>query len=233
MRRRQLMTVASLAGVLAVQLPALGGGHTWRVNEIFSNSDGTIMFIELTECCGMANELGVSSVTSLVAGNTFFFPGPLTCVNCTANAKILLATAGFAALPGAPTPDHIIADNFFSNGVAGDTVSYSTWHHLDPVTVPRDGNISLQWVGIEGDFSSFTTFNSPTNFAGDTAFVSARCSPSDLNDDGEVGIDDFLKILGDWGPCANPCAADSDLSGDVGIDDFLLVLAEWGTSACP
>ena len=51
-------------------------------------------------------------------------------------------------------------------------------------------------------------------------------------DDGIVGIDDFLMLLGDWGACDEPCppscVADLDQDCIVGILDFLLLLANWG-----
>ena len=52
----------------------------------------------------------------------------------------------------------------------------------------------------------------------------------DLNDSGDVGINDFLDLLAAWGP--NP-GHPADFNGDdiVGITDFLLLLANWG--ACP
>jgi predicted outer membrane repeat protein len=50
--------------------------------------------------------------------------------------------------------------------------------------------------------------------------------------DGTVGINDFLKLLGDWGPCPEPCPpyCASDLTHDcfVGIQDFLELLGAWG-----
>ena len=55
--------------------------------------------------------------------------------------------------------------------------------------------------------------------------------PGDIDGDGVVGINDFLLLLGDWGPCAVPCppscAADLDDDCLVGIVDFLLLLANW------
>jgi hypothetical protein len=49
--------------------------------------------------------------------------------------------------------------------------------------------------------------------------------------DGIVGINDFLQLLANWGPCANPCPpfCPGDLDGDcqVGIADFLMLLANW------
>lgn len=57
--------------------------------------------------------------------------------------------------------------------------------------------------------------------------------PGDADGDGEVGIIDFLEVLGDWGPCPQPCPpscpADFDLDCEVGIDDFLILLGSWTT----
>jgi hypothetical protein len=52
---------------------------------------------------------------------------------------------------------------------------------------------------------------------------------ADLNGDGIVGIEDFLTLLGSWGPCAGggACPADFDDDGFVGITDFLMLLSLW------
>lgn len=51
----------------------------------------------------------------------------------------------------------------------------------------------------------------------------------DIDGDGEVGIGDFLAIIGLWGPCTETCClADLDLDGTIGIIDFLFVLGNWG-----
>ncbi len=53
----------------------------------------------------------------------------------------------------------------------------------------------------------------------------------DLDEDGVVGISDFLALLAAWGPCADPCPpscpADLDDDCNVGIFDFLTLLANW------
>ncbi len=53
----------------------------------------------------------------------------------------------------------------------------------------------------------------------------------DIDGDGVVGIDDFLAILGLWGPCDEPCPPTclGDLDGDcqIGITDFLIVIGNW------
>ena len=53
----------------------------------------------------------------------------------------------------------------------------------------------------------------------------------DLDNDGMVGIVDFLQLLANWGPCPDPCppVCLGDLDGDcnVGIVDFLELLINW------
>jgi hypothetical protein len=55
--------------------------------------------------------------------------------------------------------------------------------------------------------------------------------PGDLDNDGIVGINDFLLLLGSWGPCPAPCppVCVGDINGDcdIGISDFLELLANW------
>ena len=57
--------------------------------------------------------------------------------------------------------------------------------------------------------------------------------PWDLDVSGDVGVSDFLELLGAWGPCPpkGDCPADFDVSGDVGVSDFLELLGNWGP--CP
>ena len=52
--------------------------------------------------------------------------------------------------------------------------------------------------------------------------------PADIDGSGDVGIGDFLLVLGQWGPCPPKCIADVDGDGTVGIVDFLIVIGTWG-----
>ena len=49
----------------------------------------------------------------------------------------------------------------------------------------------------------------------------------DFDTDCFVDIDDFLLLLGSWGPCTGVCPADIDGNGNVGIEDFLILMANW------
>lgn len=165
--------ISRIAGVASVCVAgfmfvgvASAGSHTWDITEVFSNASGTIQFIELQECCGNMNEVGLPGHDIISTANTFTIPGgPLA--PSTANKFYLIATQGFADLPGAPTPDAIIPSGsvpFFST--AGDTVQYDPWDTWVFGAVPTDGTTSLERDGTMGP-------NSPTNYAGDTGSVDA------------------------------------------------------------
>jgi hypothetical protein len=231
--RASLLIVSAVLSLLPAA-SAHAASHLWRFNEIFSNADGSIMFIELKECCGAANEVFIVNkwVKSDATGEIFTFPANLPCNNCTANQYLLLATQSFADLPGAPAPDYIIEPNFFS--LQGDTLRY--WLYGGKAIfsfaggeVPVDGIHSLSYTGT-------VEANSPTNFAGDTGSITAACNAADIAADGSVNIDDLLSVIDDWGPCADPdyCPADCAPPGgddQVNIDDLLAVINAWG--ACP
>ncbi|MGH9867686.1 MAG: hypothetical protein ACREAA_05920 [Candidatus Polarisedimenticolia bacterium] len=142
----------------------MAGAHTWRIGEVFSNADGTIQFVELFESAGTPGETGLGGWILTSNTNT----QSLTNVAApTSNRRFLVATASFAALPGAPTPDIIIpvaSIPFFATG--GDTISIQidTWV-IGPV--PTDGVNSLNRTG--GSLP-----NSPTNYAGVTGSVNAN-----------------------------------------------------------
>lgn len=56
--------------------------------------------------------------------------------------------------------------------------------------------------------------------------------PADVNGDTEVGFDDLVMVLADWGSCSG-CAADIDASGVVDFNDLLVLLADFGPCEDP
>ena len=148
---------------------ASAGSHNWWIHEIFSNADGTVQFIELKECCGTSSEILLLGKWILSDTTTaqFVFPANLT-PGTTADKHLLLATTGFAALPGAPTPDHIIVDNFFD--LNADILTYLLY--MPPTLTFGTGQLPTDGVtSLNQDLS--TGVNSPTNFAGETGSVDA------------------------------------------------------------
>ena len=207
------------------------GAHSWRVVEVFSNADGTVQFIELQECCGSPNEIGLGSayVTSTSTGNQFDFNTTLP-AGSTANASLLLGTAAFAALPGAPAPDFVIPDNFVDT--TADSVEYFVYPAgtLTYTNLPNDGINSVSSDGTTG-------VNSPTNFAGESGSVDASGStggPNDFIRGDANGNGDFEPLpdavfLLNFGFLAGPAptcerTADADDSGTVQVLTDVLYL---------
>ena len=58
------------------------------------------------------------------------------------------------------------------------------------------------------------------------ACVTEPCD-GDVDEDGIVGVDDLLLVIGQWA-CGGVCSADVDDDGFVGVDDLLIVIGSWG-----
>ncbi|MBI5258906.1 MAG: calcium-binding protein [Burkholderiales bacterium] len=138
--------------------------HLYLINEVFSNADGTVQFIELKVGNHNGESLWRGHTLSVVQGNTvhsFTFPQNLPS-SATANTSVLVATQGFANL-GLVTPDFIVPDGFlFTSGAA--TVNFAEVDELFYSALPTDGTLSLSRTLSTGT-------NSPTNFAGKTGTV--------------------------------------------------------------
>lgn len=163
--------LASLAVSSPAAEPEPPGSHLWIVNELFSNADGTVQFVELWECCGSSIETQMAGKDVFSDASSFTFPANLT--GDTAYRFLLLGTAGYAALSGVPAPDYVIPDGFFS--AQGDTVR---WHIYPNATVSFDPGAfplgSLHSLNHDGT----TGINSPTNYAGETGMVNLVSAPA-------------------------------------------------------
>src|SRR6187549_2955790 len=111
--------------------------HLWQITEFYSNADGTVQYIEMTALAGSQQFLNGQSLTSTAGGpvNSFTFPSDLP--GDTTNKKMLIGTAGYAAL-GIVTPDYTVPNNFFFR--AGGTINFAggfdIWNHPAAPTPP-------------------------------------------------------------------------------------------------
>src|SRR5258706_11712480 len=153
--------------------------HLFRSNEISSNADGTVQFIELKEAFGGTNEIfwGSQSISVTRMGettHTFAFGANLPMMN-TAGKLVLLATSGFQAVTGI-APDYVIPNGFLF--VAGGTVNFAGVSAVTYGALPTSTNNSLNTSSTSGTATASTeSVNSPTNFAGATGTVPATASP--------------------------------------------------------
>jgi serralysin len=171
--KRTLGSLAIVAMLMQAGV-ATAGIHTWDVVEVFSNADGTIQYVELLDrgstnpALGSETGVGSSSISSSLT--SFFWSGSVSIPTNT--RSFLIATAAFAALPGAPTPDVIIPPaNIPFFDVAGDTVTFSTVDPLAFGAVPTNGIDSLTEPTAGAGLVVGT--NTPRNYAGATGTVNA------------------------------------------------------------
>lgn len=193
MRIRSGISWALLSCVVLISgtMSAQAGVHLWRIDEIFSNPSGTVQFIELGTCCGSTGEIFTSGHPVRSNANTFTFPGNQS--GSTLNKHLLLATDGYAAIPGAPPRDYAIPANFFS--VNGDSISFDIYDVLTFAAgvLPTNGTTSLN--KDPGDTIKYQAPNSPTNYAGQTGSITVTNGPPGVPDGKSGGTPMTIQAL--------------------------------------
>jgi hypothetical protein len=138
--------------------------HNFRIEQIYTNADGSVQFVVLHEAFG-GNGENMWSGRSLVAtptggsARTFTFLADLP--NTTANRRVLVATPGFAAL-NIVTPDFTMPAGFVPMG--GGSLNYAGVHTVNFGPLPTDG---VNAINVNGT----PIPNVATNFAGQTGSV--------------------------------------------------------------
>jgi serralysin len=165
MRRFYCLACPVLALTLGLARPASASFHTFGVNEVYSNASGTIQYIELHERLGADGEGFFNGVTLTSNSKTYTFPSDLP-DQSTANKFVLLATAGYSAIPGVPPANFSIPANFFNP--TGDSLNYGFGSDLISFgPVPANSQQSLNRSGT----AMVAGANTPTNLAGQTGSV--------------------------------------------------------------
>jgi hypothetical protein len=154
--------------------------HTFQIEELYSNADGTVQYIVLHESQGMDGEnlLATHPLTSMQQGSppaVYTFSHNLPGGSCgyngcdpapTAGKRVLIATAGFAAL-NLVTPDYVIPDGFLP--ISGGTLNYALVDQVSWSALPTDGGSALNRADM-------TIPNMATNFAGQSASIAAAAA---------------------------------------------------------
>jgi len=172
---RHLIGALSLAAVLAAPT-AHATYHTFQIQEMYSNADGTVQYIVLHESLGMNGQSMLTNhtltATQGMNTQTYVFPNDLPGGGCdyymcmlapTANRDVLIATGGFAALH-LVTPDYIIPNGFLP--LSGGTVNYAQVDQVTYAALPTDGSNAINRTGA-------VIANVATNFSGQSASVNA------------------------------------------------------------
>lgn len=149
-------------------LEAAAAFHLWVMNELYSNADGSVQFLEMTAVTGGQQFLAGHTLVASSGGTTRSFTFPSNLPGDTGGRRMLVATQGFAAL-NVVTPDYVVPDRFFFQG--GGTLNFAefsdTWTHA---ALPTDGSLSLNRDGS-------TAVNSPRNFFGQSGTVTVTPPP--------------------------------------------------------
>jgi hypothetical protein len=164
--------IRSLTLILALGLAsrAQAAFHLWNITEVYSNSSGTLQFIEMFDSFGGQQSLAGQSinVTNLAGTvtNTFTIPGNFFTPIDSLNHSLLFGTTGLHAA-GGPTPDFIIPNGFlFTAGGTIDFFGFSgSTNDLTYSPLPTDGIHSLAYA------NGPSVINSPRNYSGQTGQV--------------------------------------------------------------
>jgi len=115
---------------------AQGSHHGWVISEVFSNSDGTLQFVEMRSTRSGENVGGFRLVSN---GINYTFPNNVA--NDSPGSNLLLSTADFEGAYGI-SPDFVIADGFLS--VDSGSVDYAFGVSvLNWTMLPTDGVTAL------------------------------------------------------------------------------------------
>ena len=172
MNLRSLLLTVAAAGTLSIT-PAHAAFHLFRIDQIYSNSDGSVQYIVIRESTGTNGEnfwAGNLLRTTNAAGvvKSFQFPSNLPSSN-TASRSVLIATAGFAAL-NLVTPDFTIPARFVPTD--GGTLDYASGtDHINLPPLPTDGATAI-------DRNGTAMSGTPKNFANATGTMTAMAVTS-------------------------------------------------------
>jgi len=177
--------LAVVAGCLLSAGPATAQ-LTWHMEQIFSDSTGSIQFVVMVEYGGRNNQDQVKGSTFSSVhtdpGHThdpgtesdYIFPTNLPSPQ-TANRRFLIATQGFAKL-GIITPDYVIDDDFIPSGKGSLSFYGPGFNIYDTIST---GDPPLPSDGVNSLYRDppYIRTNLATNFAGQTASVGGTAAP--------------------------------------------------------
>ncbi|MHC5027468.1 MAG: FG-GAP-like repeat-containing protein [Planctomycetota bacterium] len=66
------------------------------------------------------------------------------------------------------------------------------------------------------------------DFVVDAFDCGGELCPADINEDGNVNVEDMVEVILNWGPCDGPCASDVTGDGFVNVEDLVQVVLAWG-----
>ena len=148
--------------------PAQASFHLFRIDQMYSNADGTVQYVVMRESSGANGENPWSQQqleTTSRAGirKQLRFPSNLPSAS-TASRSVLIATPGFAAL-GLVAPDYTIPTRFIPTD-GGKLEFAGGVDEIQLAPLPSDGTIAVNRTGA-------SVLATPKNFANASANMAA------------------------------------------------------------
>jgi hypothetical protein len=168
---RYLRILSVLAAGSIFAPTAVASFHEFRIEQIYSNVDGTVQFIVMHEPDNMEDGehlwAGQPLISTYGGGpHAFTFPHNLPSA-ATKGRRVLIGTTAFAAL-GIIAPDFTIPNNFLSTGAG--TLNYANVDAVSYQSLPTNG---INAIARDGTVIA----NLATNFAGTAVAVGPLPTP--------------------------------------------------------
>jgi MYXO-CTERM domain-containing protein len=212
-RLHSLLWIALVFASAHLPGPASAAFHAWRINEIYSNEDGSIQYIEFSSSTSGQEFLNGHDLTATSDGTTitFTFGSNLRTAAMggpgTSGRTFLVATPGFAALPGAVTPDYTLPCGPFFDPTA------------DAITIDFAGVDSVSFAGTDLPDDAANSMNRTLVAAANTprAFESAAAGSLALSECQADGTCDACDD-GDFCNGVETCDVRTCAEGDAPCD---------------
>ncbi len=173
MKRNTFSPVLCLIAALSI-MPgsARASFHLYAIQEIFTNADGSVQFIELFTTFANQQFLGGHTITFQSGVNTLNTTPLAQLPGSSQNKSFLVGTANLGTLYGV-TPDFVIPANFFAAGPDNFINFAEGTDRVNLSLLPANGTSSINGqIGNSTPTSiSVNSFATPTNFAGQTATI--------------------------------------------------------------
>ena len=177
-----MKTLASLlAAVLLAPASAFSFAHLWAIQEIYTNADGSVQFVEFFTTAPAEIDLSDETIKfdiNLVTLRTMTFnnasatDGTGNLAGSTTNKTVLIGTANLAALYGV-TPDYILPANFLAQGSTNSIIFSASFDRVNLTNLPTNGVASLDGL-VNNSNPAATAVNAqgtPSNFGGQSATI--------------------------------------------------------------
>ncbi len=166
--------ISLIAAAFAASGSAQAAFHFYDIQEIYSNADGSVQFVEMFTTSSSQQFLGGHTVTFEIGAAIQNTRSLSQLPGDSANKAFLVGTANLTTLYGV-TPDFIIPANFFSAG-ANNFINFAEGtDRVNLTSLPTNGTSSLNGqIANSGQTAAATSINAqatPTNFAGQTAVI--------------------------------------------------------------